>query len=370
MMTIVGDQPDRTAPVQEIISPAPRAEWHDVLGSDPGATALQTPEYFGAVLKATKGHDASRLYRLADGRRLVLPSVRGRLPGVKLEAAYPGGYGHGSLLATNGLRGEDVRTVVESLRGAALSIRIGGGHHTAEQWAAGRMPGVVAVSRRVEVIDTSKGFEQLRTQGFNKDVQRSMRKAMRSGVEVECDTTGRLVPEFYQIYLAWVDRWVPRSGLPPALARYSALRQEPMQKFQIVTAAMGDMCRVFVARRDGRAVASSITFICGQHGIGWRSYSIKELARPVAANTYVQVAAIEDACAAGVTSFDAGQSGGVVDLQHFKHSMGASPREVIDLLVEPQLVTRARQAKDSAKRTVLSALRRRFAGAGELAYRS
>jgi hypothetical protein len=370
MMTIVGDQTDRIAQVQELVSPAPRVEWYDVLRSDPGATALQTPEYFGAVLKATKGHDASRLYRLADGRRLVLPLVRRRLPGIKLEAAYPGGYGHGSLLATDGLREEDVRTVVKSLHGVALSVRIGGGHHTAEQWAVGRMPGVVAASRRVEVIDTPGGFEQLRTQGFHRDVQRSMRKAMRSGVEVERDTTGRLVPEFYQIYLAWVDRWIPHSGLPPALARYSAIRQEPLQKFQIVAAAMGDMCRVFVARHEGRVVASCITFVYGQHGIGWRSYSIKELARPVGANTCVQVAAIEDACAAGVTSFDAGQSGGVAELQHFKQSMGASPHEVIDLLVEPQLVTRAREAKDSAKQTALSALRRRLAGAGEFAYRS
>jgi hypothetical protein len=369
MMTIVGAQPDRSALVQELISPAPRVEWYDVLGRDPGATALQTPEYFGAVLEATKGHDASRLYRLADGRVLVLPLVRRRLPGIKVEAAYPGGYGHGSLLATDGLRRTDVRTVIESLRGAALSIRIGGGHHTAEQWALGRMSGVAAASRRVEVIDTSAGFEQLRTQGFNRDVQRSIRKATRSGVEVERDTTGRLVPEFYRIYLAWVDRWLPHSGLPPALARFSAIRQEPLQKFQIVAAAMGDMCRVFVARHEGRVVASCITLVFGQHGIGWRSYSIKEFARPVGANTYLQVAAIEDACAAGVTSFDAGQSGGVVDLQRFKQSMGASPHEVIDLLVEPRMVTRARQAKDSAKRTVLGALSRRLASGGEFAYR-
>jgi CelD/BcsL family acetyltransferase involved in cellulose biosynthesis len=362
---------DGGAADRDVVSPAPRSEWHDILRSDPGATALQTPEYFGAVLEATHGQDVSRLYRLPEGRRLVLPLVRRRLlPGLKLDAGYPGGYGHGSLLATGGLRAQDVRTVIESLRGTALSIRIGGGHHTADQWSAARMPGVVEMSRRVEVIDTSGGFERLRTEGFNRNVQRSIRKAIRAGVQVERDTTGRLVPEFYQMYLAWVERWIPRSGLPPALARYSALHQEPLAKFTIVTAAMGEMCRVFVARHEGRVVASGITFVHGQHGIGWRAYSIKELAHPVAANTYLQAAALEDACASGVTSFDAGQSGGVVALQDFKRSMGASPRHVVDIRVEPQLVTRARRTGEGAKQAALSVLRRRSSGSGELAYRS
>ena len=35
-----------TEPPVSVLSPAPRAAWAAVLDSDPGATALQTPEYF------------------------------------------------------------------------------------------------------------------------------------------------------------------------------------------------------------------------------------------------------------------------------------------------------------------------------------
>jgi hypothetical protein len=88
-----------------VVSPVPRSTWEAVLASDPGATALQTPEYFAAVLAGTGGRDASRLYVLPDGRRLVLPLVQQRsVPGLTRLADYPGGFGHGSLLATGGLR--------------------------------------------------------------------------------------------------------------------------------------------------------------------------------------------------------------------------------------------------------------------------
>ena len=58
-------------------------------------------------------------------------------------------------------------------------------------------------------------------------MRRHLRKAERVGVEIEMDTTGRLVPVFHQIFREWVERWVPKSGLPPMVARRLALRQEP-----------------------------------------------------------------------------------------------------------------------------------------------
>ncbi|MET1007436.1 MAG: hypothetical protein ABWX96_17935, partial [Propionibacteriaceae bacterium] len=115
------------------MSPAPRAAWEAVLATDPGATALQTPEYFAAVLSGTGGRDASRLYHLSEGRQLVLPLVQQRaLPGFPLLADFPGGFGHGSLLATGGLRPSDVRLVVGGPGGggaprAARGGALGGG---------------------------------------------------------------------------------------------------------------------------------------------------------------------------------------------------------------------------------------------------
>ena len=345
--------------VTDMTSPVPRDVWQAVLSSDPGATALQTPAYFEAVLSATGGRDESRLYSLTDGRRLVLPLVRQRsLPGVRLNAAFPGGYGHGGMLATGGLRASDVRIVVQDLRGQALSTRIDGANHTAVQWSAGRMPGVVEVPRRVEVLDLAAGFDKLRQSQFSRDIRYNLRKAERAGVEVELDTTGRLVPVFHQIYRAWVDRWAPRSGLPPMLARRLALRQEPLHKFETVAAVLGRDCRVLVAWHRGHAVAAAISLVHGQHAIGWRSYSIKELAAPVAANILTQVTCVADACLSGCRYFDLGQSRGVATLQQYKNSFGATPHWVVDLRIEPPGLTRLRNAKERAQGAVVSAITR------------
>ncbi|HWJ52897.1 MAG TPA: GNAT family N-acetyltransferase [Propionibacteriaceae bacterium] len=351
--------PEPATVVTQITSPAPRDVWQAVLRSDPGATALQTPAYFDAVLAATGGSDDSRLYHLEDGRRLVLPLVRQRaLPGIRLNAAFPGGYGHGGMLATGGLLARDVRAVVEDLRGQALSTRLDGAHHTAAQWAAGRMPGVVAVPRRVEVLDLAPGFDELRARQFSRDIRYHLRKAERAGVEVELDTTGRLVPVFHQIYRAWVDRWAPKSGLPPAVARRVALRQEPLKKFETVAAMLDQDCRVLVAWHRGQPVAAAISLVHGQHAIGWRSYSIKELAAPVSANILTQVTCVADACRSGCRYFDLGQSGGVTTLQQYKNSFGATPHWVVDLRIEPPTVTRLRSAKERAQGAVVAAIRR------------
>jgi hypothetical protein len=343
--------------VTEMTSPAPRDVWQAVLRSDPGATALQTPAYFDAVLAATGGRDDSRLYCLEDGRRLVLPLVRERtVPGVRLTAAFPGGYGHGGMLATGGLLARDVRLIIEDLRGQALSTRIGGAHHTAVQWSAGRMPGVVEVPRRVEVLDLTPGFEKLKARQFSRDIRYHLRRAERAGVEVELDTTGRLVPVFHQIYRAWVDRWVPRSGLPPIVARRLAMQQEPLKKFESVAARVGQDCRVLVAWHRGQPVASAISLVHGQHAIGWRSYSIKELAAPVSANILTQVTCVADACDSGCRFFDLGQSGGVATLQSYKNSFGATPHRVVDLRIEPPGLTRLRTAKERVQGAVVSAI--------------
>lgn len=351
--------PEPASVVTEITSPAPRDVWHAVLRSDPGATALQTPAYFDAVLAATGGTDDSRLYHLEDGRRLVLPLVRQRaFPGIRLNAAFPGGYGHGGMLATGGLLARDVRAVVEDLRGQALTTRLDGAHHTAAQWAAGRMPGVVAVPRRVEVLDLAPGFDELRARQFSRDIRYHLRKAERAGVEVELDTTGRLVPVFHQIYRAWVDRWAPKSGLPPVVARRVALRQEPLKKFETVASLLEQDCRVLVAWHRGQPVAAAISLVHGQHAIGWRSYSIKELAAPVSANILTQVTCVADACRSGCRYFDLGQSGGVTTLQQYKNSFGATPHWVVDLRIEPPTVTRLRSAKERAQGAVVAAISR------------
>ena len=353
----------RPGAVVEIASPAPRDIWRGVLRDDPGATAFQTPEYLDAVVAATGGTDVSRFYQLRDGRQLVLPLVRrpSRL-GLHLDRGYPNGYGYGGMLATGGLLADDVRALVQDLRGQSLSLWIGGTHHTSEQWSAGLRPGVTEHRRRVDVIELDRGcaddLEAFRAARFSDPIRQELQRAVGVGVEVEKDTTGRLVPVFHEIYRAWVERWIPRSGQPPLVARRMAMRQEPYAKFAAVAAGTGDACRMFVARHDGRPVAAAIMLVHGQHAVGWRSYSISELAAPVSAHLLTQVTAIEDAVSSGCRSIDLGQWGGAEDLEREGTSLGAVSRSVVELRIEPAGLARLRAVRDGAQGVLARVLTR------------
>lgn len=325
-----------------VVSPAPRDVWRRVLASDPAATAQQTPDWFDAIRRVSRSADASRLYVLPDGRQLVVPILRkAPLPGLRLDRSYPANYGQGGIVASGGLRESDVRLVLTDLqRSPAVSIRLGGSHDTAEQWSRGAVAGVLTVPHRMEVIDLRGGFSEVWERGFRSAARRKVRKAERSGLTVERDTTGRLIPTFYDLYLAWTDRRAEQSGVPRPLARLLARRREPYEKYEAVAAALEGRCRVWVASHEGRPIAGIITLVYGRDTICWRGYARKELAGPVAATNLLERLAIEDACESGSSFYNLGQSGGVVELERFKQSLGAKPRTSIEYRIEKLPVTR------------------------------
>ena len=144
--------------VVEMASPAPRDIWRGVLRDDPGATAMQTPEYLEAVVEATGGPTSAASTSCATAVSSSCRWSAGRPGlGVHLDGGYPEGYGRGGMLATGGLLADDVRVVVQDLRGQSLSSWIGGAHHTDEQWSAGLLPGVVEERSSVSVIELGPG---------------------------------------------------------------------------------------------------------------------------------------------------------------------------------------------------------------------
>jgi hypothetical protein len=161
-----------------------------------------------------------------------------------------------------------------------------------------------------------------------------VRKAERSGLSVERETTGRLIPHFYQLYLDWTERRARESGIPRRVASLLAKHREPLKKFQAVAAIPGDGCRVWLARRDREPIASIITLVHGRHAIYWRGYSNKAAAGPSAANSLLQRLAIEDACDAGCRFYSMGESGGVSSLERSKQAFGATPRRGVEVRIE------------------------------------
>lgn len=357
----VSDDAADLAARSSVVTPAPRDVWRRVLASDPAATAQQTPEWFDAIRRVSRSADASRLYTLPDGRELVVPILRrAPLPGVRLDRSYPANCGQGGILASGGLRGSDVRLVLTDLqRTPAISTRLNGNHDTAEQWSRGAVPGVLTVPHRMEVIDLRGGFSEVWERGFRSSARRKVRKAERSGLTVERDTTGRLMPVFYDLYLAWTDRRAEQSGVPRPLARLMARRREPFEKFEAVAAALGDRCRVWVASRGGDPIAGIITLVHGRDAICWRGYARKELAGPVAATNLLERLAIEDACESGASFYNLGQSGGVVELERFKQSLGARPRVSLEYRIEKLPMTRLENMLSEAESRVARLLAQR-----------
>lgn len=342
------------------IRPAPVEAWSEVVAEDPSATVMQTPAWFRLVRSVTGGADASRLYELPDGRRLVLPLVRRRwLPGVGTQGAYPKGWGLGGLLATDGLTPDDVRLVLEDLRRSrSLSSRLTAPPDMVPIWRAGRIPGVVDLSGPAEVLDLDGGIDVVWHHRYRSSVRGAIRKARDAGVVIERDTSGRLVADFYRLYLTWSRHRARDRGIPDRVAAPLARRREPARKFVAAAALPDESCRLWMAYVRGRPAAAVITLVYGRYAFYWRAYSDRELTKATSANHLLQHLAIEDACEAGCRFYNMGESGGVDSLRWFKQSFGAATQASLDFRLERVPMAKAENFVEVARTRTLQRLAR------------
>lgn len=339
----------------DTISPAPREVWKRVLESSEEAGVFQTPAWLDCICATGSYEDASRLYETRDGRQLVLPMVRRtRLPArLATEASLPANWGPGGLVAPGRVRADEVAAVLRDLNERRLlRISLKPGPLTATAWVAAVPPGIVTLPHVVHLLDLEGGFDQVWSKRFPSKTRTKLRKAEQAGLVIECDTTGRLMPIFYDLYLRWVERRARESGKPLPLARWLAQRQEPLHKYQLVAERLGDACRIWVAWLGGQPAAASIILLQGANANYWRSASDKELAGRTRANDLIQKFAIEDACRAGCRYYHMGESGGVTSLTHFKERFGAQARQYLEYRLERVPLTGAQQRLDALTRHV------------------
>lgn len=323
----------RTRPA--VVSPVPRDVWREVHAADPDAVVTQSPEWADAL--ATRGYtDASRLYELADGRRLVLPLAARRRAGVTVsEESWPYGWGYGGAVVEGGdLTAADARVVLDDLRRrpavlrAAVPMPLRGA-----VWDEAAGPDVARVPYTSQVVDLDGGWDHLWEKGFKRQARNSVRKAERFELDVrrEDGTTasgpgGRGLAVFRELYAQSVDRWAAQRGQPLAVARRLAARRDRPGQVAAAAAALGERCVVWSVLRDGVPVASNVVLADGRHAIGWMcAMDTTGIARETLATYLLHSLAIQDACARGLRWFHMGESDAGSGPEHFKRYFGAVP---------------------------------------------
>ena len=336
------------------VSPAPRDLWQDVWRRDPEALVTQSPAWTDAMCR--RGYrDVSRCYELSGGRRVVLPMVRRRgvIPGpVAIRYSPPPAWGMGGMIADGPISPEELGAIVDDLRSQpVLSTRIRPNPLHADLWSAAESHGAIPTERLAHVVDLEGGSAAVWKQ-LSRNARWGVGKAQRAGVEVECDTTGRLVPEFYGLLERSVERWATHQHEPLALARWRARRRDPISKLQAMAAALGDAMCVWVARHEGRPAAGAIV-LTGANAHDTKAAIDREIAGPTHANDLVLWLAIEAACEAGCRRYHLGESGSSRPLARYKEKFAARPVPYSEYRIERLPLGRADTlARESVKRVL------------------
>jgi len=269
------------------------------------------------------------------------------------EASLPRLWGAGGLVSKGKLHDEDVAEIfahLASTAGLLMSVRP---YFTqAEAWEKACPRAFTTVPHLVHVLDLDGGFGQVWQKRFDSSARGGVRKAERMGLTIEMDTSGRLIRQFYELYLGWHERKARDASTSPALARHLAQRREPMRKFAVVAHRLQGACRVWVAWHEGVPLASAIALVAGCHSYYWRGFSEREAAARTRVNDLLQSLIIEDSCAAGCRYYNMGESGGVASLMDFKKKFGAHPTHTPEFRYERLPFTEMQRWQAGARRSV------------------
>jgi hypothetical protein len=335
-----------------VISPAPRDAWHEVLGADPYALETQSPAWTDAMCDGGAYEDASRCYEVG-GRVMVLPMLRRRLGGLlAIDAANPLQCGAGGLLAPGGPTPDDTAVVFRDLAERRVALQtVWPNPILAPRWAASVPPSVSVVPRLGHMLDLDGGFDHVWRTRFEGSARTGARKAEREGVEVECDTTGRLVPEMYQMLEDAVARWARLQHEPYWLALRRQRARNPLERFQAMARHLGSRCRVWIARIEGRPAACMLVLL-GTNAYDFRAAMNEDL-QHYRAQDLIERLSVEEACNAGCRYYYMGDSGTSRTLAAYKEQFGARPYHYAEYRLERLPFTEAERAlKSVVKRAI------------------
>ncbi len=329
-MTTMNPTIDPTRERARVVSPAPREVWRAVFAADPDAMPTQSPEWSDCLCADRGLVDASRLYELPGGRRLVLPLAGRRVAGVTvLEQGWPHGWGYGGLLVEGGELTDTERRIVLADLARRPVVRSGVVPNplAAASWSEAAPARAVRAPDRTQVVDLSGGFDTVWSKRFKKETRNRVRKSEGVALDIRRESgadAGRGVAMFAELYAHAVDRWATERGQPLWIARRLAAHRDRPGAVAAVAAALGEHCVIWsAATPEGEPVSVDVVLQHGRHSLAWLGAVDPALARATMATYRVQSMAIEDACRAGSLHFHMGESDAGSGVERFKRNFGA-----------------------------------------------
>jgi lipid II:glycine glycyltransferase (peptidoglycan interpeptide bridge formation enzyme) len=227
-----------------------------------------------------------------------------------------------------------VRDVIVDLRRLpAVRIRIVPSTADAPAWEQAVPASVARCRFEAFVVDLTGGFDETWSQRASKKTRYKVRKAEREGVQVESDTTGRLLPVFNQLYQRSVDAWARDHFLPTPIAHPLIERRHDHAKLEMVARRLGDACRVWIAWKDGEPLSGIVVHSSGSAATYWKGATDKAKVRALGATDLLHSRAMQAACGEGRSRYDLGRSG-LASLTQFKLSLGARRVEYFSYQLE------------------------------------
>lgn len=318
---------DRTV---EVVSPAPRRVWRDLLEQQGPHPIEATPDWMDCITAAGRLVDASRWYRLGD-RTVVVP-LAGPRYGSRLAplSSWPFDWGYGGIVTGGGdLAPEEIAMILDDLAQLpTVRLRLSLTPGTPPTWtsaAADRFPAID--TRTVHLVDLAGGLDAV-LGGYATNRRKSVRRAERRGVEVEVDRTGRRLSVFYELFDKSIERWAAEQHEPLALCRYRNHRANSRAKLATVARRLGDRCAVWTAWVDGKPAAASIVLRNGPYLTGFKSAADVREFGSTGAVDLLKTAIIADGCATGAVVYDLGEARPGSNLAKFKAAYGAREHDV------------------------------------------
>lgn len=347
--------------IVKVTSPAPRDIWQEIADTDKKAFIYHMPIWTDVMCSVENYEDVSRLYETQDGRKFILPLVKRKyLPGfLSLQTGFPVFWGFGGLTSCDELYPEDFAAVHDDLsRRGALQISVLPDALQADKWAVTNARHKGQIPRCAHVLELDSDFETVWKNRFTGGTRTGVRKAEKSGLVVECDTTGKLIPVYYDLLLQSLKRWARKQNEPEWLYRLRLTGTIALHKIEAWAKLLGDRCRTWVAWYDNTPVAAIIILQAtnAYYALGAMN---KELANLTRANNLLHKLAIEDACRAGCHYYNMGLTGDVSgSLAVFKSHFGAQAYEFNEYHFETIPLTRLRQSFRGAVKSIVQLITR------------